>query len=62
MDDDTVMEDEDEDWGSDYYNEDQNDDDDTAWKVRKSAVKVIDSIVFSCAHELHNENNWSQFG
>jgi cullin-associated NEDD8-dissociated protein 1 len=40
--------DEQEDWGSDFYDDEQDDDDDTAWKVRKSAIKVIDAIIVSC--------------
>ena len=42
------MEDEDEGWG-DYDDEgDQVDADDTAWKVRKSTVKIIDAVTVSC--------------
>lgn len=37
-----------EDWGSDFYDDEQDDDDDTAWKVRKSSIKVIDAIILSC--------------
>ena len=40
--------DDDEGWG-DYDGEDEQvDADDTAWKVRKSAVKVIDAVIMSC--------------
>ena len=39
-------------WGSEYDNENQDDDDDTAWKVRKGAVKLIGAIISACAHEL----------
>lgn len=42
----------DEGWG-DYDNEDEQvDADDTAWKVRKSAVKVIDAVIVSCPAHL----------
>lgn len=50
--DDQMQDYEDEGWASDYYNEDVDDDDDTAWKVRKSSVKVIDSLVNSCSNYL----------
>jgi hypothetical protein len=32
-------------WGNEFSDNEQNDDDDTAWKVRKSSVKVIDALV-----------------
>ena len=36
-------------WGDEYDGEDEQiDADDTAWKVRKSAIKVIDAVVISC--------------
>lgn len=37
-----------EDWGSDFADEEQeamNDDDDSSWKVRRSAVKIIEAII-----------------
>jgi cullin-associated NEDD8-dissociated protein 1 len=34
-------------WGSDYYDEQADDDDDTAWKVRKSAIKVYGAYIAS---------------
>lgn len=45
---DEEMNDENEGWGSDYYDEQQDDDDDTAWKVRKSSIKVFDAFITSC--------------
>ena len=48
-----------EDWGSDFYDDEQDDDDDTAWKVRKSAIKVIDAIIVSCPVQL--KEYWSKF-
>lgn len=40
---------EDDGWDDDGYGvEDAQDDDDTAWKVRKSSVKIIDALVQSC--------------
>jgi cullin-associated NEDD8-dissociated protein 1 len=57
------MADEDDDggWGdSDGYGvEEAQDDDDTAWKVRKAAVKIIDGLVLSCPSHL--KANWAQF-
>lgn len=48
--DDEHMEDEGEmeDWGSDFADEEQdamNDDDDSSWKVRRSAIKIIEAII-----------------
>lgn len=37
-----------EDWGSDFAIEEQeamNDDDDSSWKVRRSALKIIEAVV-----------------
>jgi cullin-associated NEDD8-dissociated protein 1 len=48
-------------WGSDYYNEDLDDEDDTAWKVRKSAVKVMESIIRSCSSQIHDGKYWEKF-
>jgi cullin-associated NEDD8-dissociated protein 1 len=42
------MSDEEDGWGSDLYEDQQDDDDDTAWKIRKSAIKIIMSIIISC--------------
>lgn len=42
------MNDENEGWGSDFYDDEQDDDDDTAWKVRKSAIKVFDAFITCC--------------
>lgn len=35
-------------WGSDYYDEEPDDDDDTAWKVRKSAIKIFNAFIACC--------------
>jgi cullin-associated NEDD8-dissociated protein 1 len=48
--DDEHMQDEEEaeDWGSDFADEEQeamNDDDDSSWKVRRSAIKIIEAII-----------------
>lgn len=55
------MEDEEDDggWGSDDFDEDLNDDDDTAWKVRKSSIKIIDALITSCQSEL--KEYWIQY-
>jgi len=53
------MADDDEGWGSDFYDDEQDDDDDTAWKVRKGAIKIIDAIVVSCPLKLRDL--WKQY-
>ena len=46
-------------WDSDFIEDEQVDDDDTAWKVRKSAIKIIDAIIVSCPVQL--KDYWSPF-
>lgn len=49
------MGEDDEGWGDEYDGEDEQvDADDTAWKVRKSAVKVIDAVIISCPAYLRD--------
>ena len=51
---------EDDGWDDDGYGvEDGQDDDDTAWKVRKSSVKIVDALVQSCPSSL--KQYWGQF-
>ena len=53
--------DEDDGWGADDGYDDQDDmnDDDTAWKVRKSSVKIIEALVGSCPGFL--KAKWGNF-
>lgn len=55
-DDDMADEDQEDDgWGDEYDGEDEQvDADDTAWKVRKSAVKVIDAVIIACPAYLRD--------
>lgn len=48
--------DEDDGWGSEVEADDDGGDiDDTAWKVRKGAVKIIDSLAISCGPQLKSQ-------
>jgi len=46
------MEEDNEGWGSDFEEDDQQGDDDTAWKVRKSACRIINAIVLTCPGQM----------
>lgn len=47
------MDDTEEKWGdSDFDDINDDDDDDTAWKVRKGAIKIIDAIIVTCPMQL----------
>jgi hypothetical protein len=53
--DEEMGEEDDEGWGSDDFGADEDiNDDDTAWKVRKSSVRIIDGLATSCASSLKN--------
>ena len=41
-----------EEWGDDNDDNDQDYDDDTAWKVRKSTIKIIEALVKSCPEKI----------
>jgi hypothetical protein len=46
-------------WGDGYDDEVDLGDDDTAWKVRKAAIKIIEGIIISCPVEL--KDYWVKF-
>lgn len=49
-----MEEEEDQGWGSDAQGDDEEqNDDDTAWKVRKSCVKIVDAITITCPNSLN---------
>lgn len=59
-DDDDMNDEEDDGWDDDGYGvEDAQDDDDTAWKVRKSSVKIVDALVQACPSFL--KQYWGMF-
>ena len=55
---DADMDDQEYDWASEME-DGQDDDDDTAWKVRKGATKVIDALVSSCPESLREY--WQEY-
>jgi len=55
---DADMDDQEYDWASEME-DGQDDDDDTAWKVRKGATKVIDAMVSSCPESLREY--WQEY-
>ena len=51
---------EDDGWGgSDYGGEEDMNDDDTAWKVRKASTKIVDALVLACPGQL--KDYWLMF-
>jgi hypothetical protein len=46
-------------WSDDDLDDAQDFDDDTAWKVRKSTVKVIEAIFSSCPESLRD--SWKSY-
>ena len=42
-------------WGDDNCDNDQDYDDDTAWKVRKSTIKIIEAVVKSCPEKIRDQ-------
>ena len=51
---------EDDGWGgSDYGGEEDMNDDDTAWKVRKASTKIVDALVTVCPGQL--KDYWAMF-
>lgn len=52
--------DDDEGWGDEYDGEDEAiDADDTAWKVRKGSIRVIDAVIQSCPANLRD--SWDDY-
>lgn len=47
-----------EEWGDDGGDQDQ-EDDDTAWKVRKSSIKIIEALVKSCPEKIRDQ--WREY-